>query len=364
MHPGPRPENAVDFWRGVALVMIFIDHIPGNIYSYATLRNFAICDAAELFVLLAGWSCSYATGGALKPDTAPRVAFRLLSRAVEIYRAQIVITAIALAMLATMAISRDNPLFLEWHNASVAFYDPVRASLGTVLLSYQLSYFNILPLYVVILIMAPVFVLLGRLSLAALVAVSLTVYLGAIFSQTNMPSWPAPDTWYFNPFSWQVLFVAGFAAAEATQRSEWYMELARRLIPYAAALVLVGLIIRLIEYWPDPLQVPEPRLLFLFDKTFLSPVRLLNVFALVVAFHTVYQALQPYMPCISRRVCALGRNSLAVFCVGSLAALAGQLGRFVMEGSIVVDTLMLVLGLWALGITAWFVEWRSRSRSP
>ena len=86
MQPGTRSENAVDFWRGFALVMIFIDHIPGNLFSYATLRNFAISDAAELFVLLAGWSCSFATGGPLKPESTPRLTFRLLSRAVEIYR--------------------------------------------------------------------------------------------------------------------------------------------------------------------------------------------------------------------------------------------------------------------------------------
>ena len=50
-----RAENAVDFWRGVALVMIYINHVPGNVFSYYTLRNYAISDAAELFVFLAGW---------------------------------------------------------------------------------------------------------------------------------------------------------------------------------------------------------------------------------------------------------------------------------------------------------------------
>ena len=54
-----RAENAVDFWRGVALVMIFINHVPGNVFSYYTLRNYAISDAAELFVFLAGWSLSF-----------------------------------------------------------------------------------------------------------------------------------------------------------------------------------------------------------------------------------------------------------------------------------------------------------------
>lgn len=363
MKPGTRSENAVDFWRGLALVMIFIDHIPGNIVSHVTLRNFAISDAAELFVLLAGWSCSYATGGPRTPDPTHRVAFRLLSRAVEIYRAQIVISAIALAMLAGMAISRGNPLYLEWHNASGAFYDPVRAIVGSALLSYQLSYFNILPLYVAILLVAPAFIFVARRSLIAVVILSYGIYLGAIFTHTNLPSWPVENSWYFNPLSWQVLFVTGFVAAELSERDPRATEVARRMIPYAAALVLAGLTVRLLEYWPDPLKVPEPRLLFLFDKTYLSPARLLSVFALAIAFHSVFPILQAKLGSVSRRLCALGRNSLAVFSVASLLSLAGQLIRFATQGGIVTDIAMILSGLWVMGLTAWFVEWRSRPQA-
>ena len=51
-----RQPNAVDFWRGFALITIFIDHIPGLVYAKYTLVNFSISDAADLFVFLAGWS--------------------------------------------------------------------------------------------------------------------------------------------------------------------------------------------------------------------------------------------------------------------------------------------------------------------
>ena len=51
-----REPNAVDFWRGFALITIFIDHIPGLIYERYTLVNYSISDAADLFVFLAGWS--------------------------------------------------------------------------------------------------------------------------------------------------------------------------------------------------------------------------------------------------------------------------------------------------------------------
>lgn len=363
MRSGPRTDNAVDFWRGLALVMIFIDHIPGNIFSYATLRNFAISDAAELFVFLAGWSLSRATGGPATPEPGGRITFRLLSRAVEIYRAQIVISAIALAMLSAMAITRGNPLFLEWHNASVAFYDPVRASLGSAMLTYQLSYFNILPLYVVLLVLAAPFIVLGRLSIAAMLAASMGLYLAAIITHTAPPSWPTPGAWYFNPLCWQVLFFSGFAAAEMHAKQPGFAIAARRWVPFAGGLVLLGLVIRLIDFWPDPLYVPEPRLLFLFDKSFLSPARLISVFALVVAFHTVFDRLKVPLRVVSQRLCALGRNSLAVFSVASLAALGGQIARFSTEGGVAIDILMVGSGLVVMGLTAWFVEWRVRAPS-
>ena len=51
----PREANAVDFWRGFALVSIFVNHIPGIYYERFTHRNLSFSDSAELFVFLAGW---------------------------------------------------------------------------------------------------------------------------------------------------------------------------------------------------------------------------------------------------------------------------------------------------------------------
>ena len=51
-----RAPNEIDFWRGIALVSIFMNHIPGLWYEQFTHKNFGYTDSAELFVLLAGWS--------------------------------------------------------------------------------------------------------------------------------------------------------------------------------------------------------------------------------------------------------------------------------------------------------------------
>jgi hypothetical protein len=59
-----RQANPIDFWRGLALVMIFINHIPGIYYSRFTHTSYSIPDSADLFVFLAGWALRYVVGSA------------------------------------------------------------------------------------------------------------------------------------------------------------------------------------------------------------------------------------------------------------------------------------------------------------
>lgn len=113
-----RDPNAIDFWRGFALITIFINHIPGNTFERYTFSQYGISDAAELFVFLAGWSIGIATRGRDGVPEAPgRSVVRLLARTVEVYRAQLTVMLLALAIIAGAALLLDNPLILEWHNA-------------------------------------------------------------------------------------------------------------------------------------------------------------------------------------------------------------------------------------------------------
>ena len=59
----PTRDARVDVFRGLALLTIFIDHIPHNSPALFTLHNFGFSDAAEIFVLLAGYSSMIAYGG-------------------------------------------------------------------------------------------------------------------------------------------------------------------------------------------------------------------------------------------------------------------------------------------------------------
>ena len=55
-------DPRVDFFRGLALWFIFLDHVPSNTIGHLTLRNFGFSDATEIFVFISGYSAAIAYG--------------------------------------------------------------------------------------------------------------------------------------------------------------------------------------------------------------------------------------------------------------------------------------------------------------
>jgi len=370
----PRQPNAVDFWRGFALITIFIDHIPGIVYASYTLVNFSISDAADLFVFLAGWSLRLMADEGSRRRTTGDVVMRLFGRAFQIYTAQILIIMLAIAILAASATALDNPLLLQWHNAAAVFNDPVRTHIGLVMLTHQLGYFDILPLYVVLMMMAPAFATIDRLAPMLLLPLSLVLYLYVLAFRITLPSWPVSGSWFFNPLAWQFVFVLGFLLAKAGSGvGRWAR---RHIVPLrviGVPIVIFGILYHVYQLWPDPTKVPEPKLFFIASKAYESPMRLIQFLALVAVFSGTYRYIRMLadFPVVRHPVggliglfTLLGRNSLYVFCVGSLLSLSAQVVRYVYHGSVGSDSAVVILGIAVMAFTAWLAESRSRSGPP
>jgi hypothetical protein len=365
----PRAPNAVDFWRGFALVSIFINHVPGILFERLTHRNISISDSAELFVFLAGWSLGLLVGGNGKGQSpgeksgmagAVPVAFRLGGRSLQIYAAHILISGLALALLAGVALLMENPLILEWHNAAAFFQDPAHTQIGIILLTHQLGYFDILPLYVVLMLVAPAFVIIDRFAPAVLVPLSLALYLAALSVPFTAPTWPVEGQWFFNPFAWQAIFVLGFVLSRDVGLGGYVRRNIERIRLVAAPILLAGAVMILLNLFPDPTKVPHPKLLFVNSKSFLAPMRLIQFLALVAVVSAVYPTIARYAGWLAEALSKLGRNSLNVFCVGSLLSLGGQIVRNLYSGSLAVDTIVVTVGIGILWLTAWMSEWRQR----
>ncbi len=358
-----RAPNEIDFWRGFALVTIFVNHIPGIYFERFTFRNVSLSDSAELFVFLAGWAMRKLVDGSAKALPAKWLVLRLETRAFQVYIAQMVVTELAIALLAAAAITLDAPFLLDWHNASAVFNDPVRAHIGLVLLTHQLGYFNILPLYVVLIFIAPAVALLYRHAPVLLLLTSLAVYAGAMMSGVNFPAWPVEGTWFLNPLSWQLIYVLGFLLAGEDGIGGFARRHLAILRWLALPVVVLGVVAGITGFSPDLADLPEPKLFFTFDKTFLSPARLIHSLALTATFAGTFKIIVRWIPRLPGYLCLLGRNSLSVFCALSLLSLSGQIFRFIYGGHVASDAFIVILGILLMGIIAWTAEWRERLRA-
>jgi hypothetical protein len=336
------------------------------------LINFSFSDAADLFVFLAGWSLRLMADGGGRHMPTRDVMLRLFGRALEIYAAQVLITMLAIAMLAVTSIGLDNPLLLESHNAAAVFNDPVPTHIGLAVLTHQLGYFDILPLYVVLMLMAPFFALIDRHAPNLVLPASAALYLAALTFRLTLPTWPVPGTWFFNPLTWQFVFVLGFVLARADagpgawvrRHIAWLRILALPILIYAT----LGM---LFDWLWDPTNVPDPKLFFLLDKTYETPPRLIQFLALVAVFSLAFRYIRrcaglPYahylIDPLIRMFALLGRNSLYVFCVGSLLSLSAQMVRSAYRGTVSIDTAVVICGIIIMAFTAWLAESRQRAR--
>ena len=206
---GGRRDLRADVFRGLALWFIFIDHVPGNRLGGFTLRNFALCDATEAFVLLAGYAAGLAYGSVLDRQGWSFAAAALLRRAGTLYIAHIFLFVVFTAQVGYSAAALDSAAYLDELHLDAFGEQPYRALLEALLLRFQPAFLDILPLYIVLLLMlVPGLLLLHRPWL--LVALSMAVYLAVRTAGVNLPSWTGGG-WFLNPLAWQALFFVGCA---------------------------------------------------------------------------------------------------------------------------------------------------------
>jgi len=354
-------DPLVDAVRGLALLMIFVNHVPGNPFESFTSRNFGFSDATEIFVFLAGYSATIAYAPRLDSRGLLRTGLGVWGRAFRLYVLHLFTMLLAASIVAAASLWSADPHFLEWINLGQMFSDPARALLGMVLMGYQAGYFNILPLYVLLLLATPPLLAGLRHAPRVTLALSGLLYLVAQIGDVNLPAYPGAGAWFFNPLTWQLVFVIGAGIGERTRRGLAPVP-ARRGLLWAAGLLLAGaLAMKLADYYPAPDALPLPFFLFGQDKTFITLPRLLHALALLyvggwLGARLLLERSGPVGSCLA----VLGRQGLPVFCLGSVLAIAAQALLFILDAGVALECAMIAGGI-ALQIgLAWFLHWYSR----
>jgi hypothetical protein len=343
----PGREHRVDFLRGIALATIFINHIPGNVLSHFTPVNFGFSDAAEIFVTLAGFAAAQAYFPTYAKGDRLAATLKSWRRAWLLYLCHIASTIACVAILAAAAILFARPGYLAdtieplYVNVAPLFTDPPRGYIGLATLGHQLGYFNILPMYMVLLFAMPAIMALALHGIVPLVTASVALWIAAGTFAVDLPNYPTPGGWYFNPFAWQILLVGGFALGVAW-RQRLKVKLPPWLVVIAVGYVILAGIVRVNQLWAYFPALPLPPLIWGFEKGYVALPRLLHGLALlVILLGTPLWSLLSRIP-TSSPFHAMGRNALAVFCWGEILCLVATIARVELGGGIAVDLALVV----------------------
>jgi len=350
----------IDFFRGLALLFIFIDHVPGNSLAHLTLRNFAFADAAEAFVLIAGISAAFAYGRGL--DRSGLSGARpLWQRLIKLYQAHLLLVATGVALIMGAAWHFENPLYIEHINLTPFWYDPFGAIWRTALLYHQIGYLNILPLYIVLLLWLPVLWKLLKVHLALGLGVSFAIWLIARFFRLNLPAYPDEFGWFFNPLTWQLLFSLGVAAGVLARRG---MSLPRTwwLIGPAAAYVLA--VLTVMAPWTQIPGLETARVLPYdafghFWKSEMPMQRLLSILAVAYLLAVAVRPDSQWLSTkLSQVVIRCGRNALDIFFVGTLLSFVGFIVLLEAGRGVVYQFAVNAIGIAVLGCLGWYLTER------
>lgn len=350
----------LDLFRGLALWLIFLDHIPSNAVSWITIRNYGFSDATEIFVFISGYTAAFVYGRAMQVNGFVVATARVLKRAWQIYVAHVFLFAIYLAEIAYVAHSFENPLYTEEMGVLDFMKNPDVTILQALLLKFKPVNMDVLPLYIVLLLwFAPMLWLLLRSPSLALVA-SAALYSGMWIFEWNFPAYPS-GTWVFNPFAWQLLFVFGaWCALGGAQRLGRWLN-SPVLIGLAGAYLLFAFSIAMTWYFPR-LGAYVPKLvgdaIYPIDKTNLDVLRILHFVSLAVI--TVWFVPRDW-PALKSRVfwpaIVCGQHSLGIFCLGVFLSFAGHFVFTEVSNRVYTQVIVSALGIVIMVAAAALISW-------
>ncbi|TYC49375.1 OpgC domain-containing protein [Rhodobacterales bacterium] len=220
-----RPRDPrLDFFRGLGMFIIYVAHLPWNWGALWIPGRFGFSDATEIFVFCSGMASAIAFGRIFDVHGWAMGTARILQRMWQVYWAhigQFFFIAAGIMLLMNSGFLTDccnlTENYITTLNLAHLFDNAEVALPGIMTLTWVPNYFDILPMYVVILALVPVIMLASRVSVAAAFALSIGLWLAAQFGLLDLMAEPWENDqgvhrkWFFNPFAWQLLFFTGFA---------------------------------------------------------------------------------------------------------------------------------------------------------
>ncbi|WP_244814040.1 OpgC domain-containing protein [Caballeronia sp. Lep1P3] len=223
----------VDFFRGIVLLVIAVDHISGSVLSHFTLHEYAFCDSAEVFVFLGGYAsaAAYTALATRRSNSAARR--RFFRRSWEIYRAYLLTAFLMLIGGALLMLLKIDSPMLAYTAWPALLARPFGLVFDVALLRQQPYLSSVLPMYALFALAVPAVVpLAARRPIVAMFG-SLLVWLAATPLANALPASYA-QAWSFNPLAWQLMFMTGVLARVQPISDDFHAGRTARVLTCAA----------------------------------------------------------------------------------------------------------------------------------
>jgi hypothetical protein len=356
-------ELRIDLFRGLALWLIFIDHLSPDLLTWFTIRNYGFSDAAEIFIFISGYTAAFVYGRAMLESGFVIATARILRRVWQIYVAHVFIVTIFLAEIFYAAISSDNHFYSQEMRVVDFVKQPGVVLLQTLLLRFRPLNIDVLPLYVVLMFFLPVILWLMKWRADLTLALSVALYALTLHYDWYLSAYPE-GYWAFNPLAWQLLFVFGAWCALGGARRMSRIVLSPITQGICFAYLLAAFLVTLTWYFPQ-LNVLIPRRLeqwmYPIDKIDLDVLRFAHFLALAaITVRFVPNGWPGLKSPWLRPLILCGQHSLEIFCLGVFLAFAGYFVLIQSAGSIGLHFLVGICGILIMSAVAWLNSWYKR----
>jgi hypothetical protein len=353
----------LDFFRGLSLFFIFVDHVPGNLLAYATFHALAFFDAAEVFIFISGFTAAFVYGRSLIRNGALLATAQIYRRVWQLYVAHIFLFVLFVAEVSYSVMVVHNAMYIEEMRVANFLETPHLAVISALLLLFQPAFLDILPLYIVLLAGFPLVLLGLRVHRLLPLAISGILYGATLFWGWTPHTYPADAPWFFNPLAWQFLFVIGATAGFSRVTGIWpfpsrlwFRVLAVGIAGFCALVSLDWTIHWL--YDPFPLFLAKKLWTHTLDKTNLAPLRLVDFLAIAAATMIFVRPDSRFLRLSwARPLIVCGQHSLQVFCLGIVLSVLGHFILSEFDGGVMLQALVNLVGFAAMIGLAYLLEW-------
>ena len=224
--PGQR-ELRLDMFRGLALWLIFIDHVSPDLLTWFTIRNYGFSDAAEIFIFISGYTAAFVYGRVMFKSGFVIASARILKRVWQIYATHMLLFAVLVAEVSYAAVIQGKPFYAKEMEVVTFLAQPGPSMVQALLLRYRPLNMDVLPLYIVMMFFLPVIIQMIKWRANVTLALSVALYVLTWEYDLHLSAFP-DGFWSFNPFAWQLLFIFGAWCALGGVRQRLVSRIFRR----------------------------------------------------------------------------------------------------------------------------------------